>query len=182
MSEGQSEKPVAITPPIGWRQSRDTWPATPEGYRLVVMSEIQAGAMRARFGVWPAHIAQCTYAIWVLIDGPEFGPDAPIVDAARRWIAEIGAELAAELAGRQWPFGRLRIIQQIEAESGKPWPWSKLRSTDVHDFLDAVEFVLKGTNDAKPTEPADASAESGPQGAETATTDPGSGRERGPAG
>lgn len=134
----------AIRPPLKWRQPSVTWPDPPTGYELLVVGSRAANGLHQRWGVRPAHVSQCTYALWVPC-GEHVHDDAPIIADARRWLADGG--IAAEhVCQRDYPFGRQRILNYAADEMGVPIPQPyTLRMSDLSSFLDAAKSLTEAS-------------------------------------
>lgn len=124
----------AIQPPILWRQ-RPPYPEPPAGYRLAIYRSQAARQAARTWGVPPAHIGQCTYALWVPTE--DWPVDAPIRRDAAAWLA-AGGQAAIEISRRDYPFGRERICAYALARACPIPEEYTSRAADLHDFLSAA--------------------------------------------
>lgn len=129
-----------IAPEIDWKGEI---PQPPEGYREVIEGSRDAALIFEKTGVHPTHVDTCKYVLWVREGAPEFGEGGRILEIARRWIREIGRELATAIAGKKFQYGKDKIVREIEDLTGLPFPYRKLRARDVDAFLGAVRWVLE---------------------------------------
>lgn len=125
----------ALVPPIAWRQQPPYTPPPP-GYKLEIYRSASAAQTARVWGVRPVHIGMCTYALWVPINTPAPN-DSPLRHAVAEWL-EAGGKAAAHVAGREYPFGRERILAYAE-ELGCPVPATYAsRMQDLEAFLRAA--------------------------------------------